>query len=198
MEITEVFSDTNYDAFQQPFTSGEKEILFYTKDTNPSINPSRINIKCQMYQNAIMNPKISKLGQIFNLNIELIHEKITSILIIIGLLLIMVGFYFICLKISIRRQNTSIRWLILILIIGGFILVIAMFILLYKVIAIFYKSDMIQFIEFMNCKNVNRDGFGNYLYAENLYGHFIWFVIMIFLHIIVNVVPSQNNKNEQS
>ena len=151
-----------------------------------------------MYQNAIMNQKISKLGQIFNLNIELIHEKITSILIIIGLLLIMVGFYFICLKISIRRQNTSIGWLILILIIGGFILVITMFILLYKVIAIFYKSDMIQFIEFMKCKNVNRDGFGNYLYAENLYGHFIWFVIMSFLHIIVNVVPSQNDKNEQS
>ena len=42
---------------------------------------------------------------------------------------------------------------------------VANFIYLYKVIMIFYHSDMNQFMEFLKCKNVNRDGFEKYLYA---------------------------------
>ena len=198
INIFKVLSDTKHDAFQQPFAPGEKEILFYTKETNPLLNPAEISIKCEMYQNSIMSPKVSKLGEVFDLNIELIHEKIGRLLILVGLSFIFLVFYFICYIISIRRRSTSFACLSCIMILVSISFAVAMFVLLYKLIVIFYKSDMKNFIEFMKCKNVNRAGFGNYLYAEDLYEHFIWFVITNFIHIFLNLSTSSNNKNEQS
>ena len=76
---------------------------------------------------------------------------------------------------------------------------VVIFVLLYKLIIIFYKSDMKQFVEFLKCKNVNHVGFANYLYAENLYDHFIMFFIASIIDIFFNITSNQNiNKNEQS
>ena len=58
---------------------------------------------------------------------------------------------------------------------------------------------MKQFVEFLKCKNVNHVRFANYLYAENLYDHFIIFYIASIIDIFFNITSTQNiNKNEQS
>ena len=58
---------------------------------------------------------------------------------------------------------------------------------------------MKQFVEFLKCKNVNHVGFAYYLYAENLYDHFIIFYIASIIDIFFNITSTQNiNKNEQS
>ena len=199
INIFKILSDTNHDAFQKPFAIGEKETLFYTKETNPLVIPSEIGIKCEMYQNAIMNPKVSKLGEVFNLNIELIHDQIGRLLIVVVLSFVFLVFYIICFLIAIKKKSVTLGCLSCLMILASVSFAVAIFVLLYKLIIIFYKSDMKQFIEFLKCKNVNRAGFANYLYAEKLYDHFIMFVITSIIHIFFNISSSQNiNKNAQS
>ena len=72
-------SDTQIDTFQQPFQPGQKDKLF-TFYSN--ITSSNIGIKCELYERAIMNPKVKKLGDVFYLNIESIHTKSTQLLIL--------------------------------------------------------------------------------------------------------------------
>ena len=199
ISIFHVISDTKHDQFQQPFSKGEKELMFYTKETNPLINYFQIGIKCQMYQDAIMNPKVTKMSDVFNLNIGLIHDKAGSLLIVIILCLVFLVFFFVCAVISVKIKSLSLICLSLILVLASVGFNIANFVLLYKVTKIFYSSDMNQFIEFLKCQNVNRDGFSKYLYAEDLYKHFNIFVILNIIYILWNLSSSQSEKkNEQA
>ena len=198
ISIFQILSDTKNDLFQQPFSPGEKDIMFYTPKTNPLINYFDISIKCEMYQNTTMNPKVIRMGDVFNLNIKLIHDKMTSLLIVVILSFVFLVFYFICMIISVKSQSLSLVCLSCIMIIASVCFSIANFVLLYRVIMVFYKSDMNQFMEFLKCKNVNRDAFSKYLYAENLYNHFTKFVIVSIIHILWNLSSNQpEKKNEQ-
>ena len=188
--IFRILSDTRYDAFQQPFASGEKEILFNNKVTNPLVSSPEVNIKCEMYQNIIMNPKVSKLGDIFNLNIKLIHDNIESLL-IVTLCEVLLLFSSICIIILSRNNFNSLSCIITLMKLS---LGIANLVLLNKVFFIFYKSNINQFMEFLQCKNINRPGFGNYLYAEDLYEHFASFVIANIIDIYLKIIFSENNK----
>ena len=199
VSIFQILSDTKNDAFEQQISLGEKEKMFYGTNTNPLIDFSIIGIKCEMYQNIIMDPKISKMGEVFNLNIKLIHDKIYSILIVEVLAFVFLVFYFICMIISVKNKSLSLACLSCIMIIASIGFSVANFIYLYKVIMIFYHSDMNQFMEFLKCKNINRDGFEKYLYAEELNNHFTRFVILSVIHILWNLSSSQpNKKNEES
>ena len=102
VSIFQILSDTKNDAFEQQISLGEKEKMFYGTNTNPLIDSSIIGIKCEMYQNIIMDPKISKMGEVFNLNINLIHDKIYSLLIVEVLAFVFLVFYFICMIISVK------------------------------------------------------------------------------------------------
>ena len=68
-------SETSKNYFNEQLTQEEKNKFFYNPGTNPLIQPSEIGIKCQMLQNTIMDEKVTKLGDVFELNIEIIHEK---------------------------------------------------------------------------------------------------------------------------
>ena len=72
-------SDTQIDTFQQPFQPGQKDKLF-TFFSN--ITSADIGIKCELYEEAILSPKVKKLGDVFYLNIESIHTKSTQLLIL--------------------------------------------------------------------------------------------------------------------
>ena len=90
--LFKIRSDTNNNIFQQIIEPSMKEKLFYSINTTPAVNPAEVSIKCELYQNAIMNPKLTKLGDLFDLNIEDIHSKanlllLFAILAIISMLL---------------------------------------------------------------------------------------------------------------
>lgn len=187
-------SDTSKNYFNEQLTQEEKNIFFYNTETNPLLQPSEIGIKCQMYQNIIMDERVTKLGDVFNLNIELIHDKTTALLILWISCLIFTIFCMICFFANIRTQNVTIICLSCCMLIGSFIFAIANFILLYKLILAFYYSDMNQFVQFLKCRNVVREGFSKYLYIEDLHYHIALFILCSIVQMGMQL--SNNNKDE--
>ena len=55
-------NDTSINYFNKQLTQEEKNKFFYNSGTNSLIKPSEIGIKCQMYQNAIMEKNVTRLG----------------------------------------------------------------------------------------------------------------------------------------
>ena len=190
-------SDTSKNYFNEQLTREEKNIFFYNTETNPLLQPSEIGIKCQMYQNIIMDERVTKLGDVFNLNIELIHDKTTALLILWISCLIFTIFCMICFFANIRTQNVTIICLSCCMLIGSFIFAIANFILLYKLILAFYYSDMNQFVQFLKCRNVVREGFSKYLYIEDLHYHIALFILCSIVQMGMQVSNNNNDENRR-
>ena len=83
--LIKIRSDTKVDTFQQPFQPGQKDKLFTFYSNITSAN---IGIKCELYERAILNPKVKKLGDVFYLNIESIHTRSTQLLILYVVLIV--------------------------------------------------------------------------------------------------------------
>ena len=190
-------SDTSKNYFNEQLTQEEKNIFFYNTETNPLLQPSEIGIKCQMYQNIILDERVTKLGDVFNLNIELIHDKTTALLILWISCLIFTIFCMICFFANIRTQNVTIICLSCCMLIGSFIFTIANFILLYKLILAFYYSDMNQFVQFLKCRNVVREGFSKYLYIEDLHYHIALFILCSIVQMGTQVSNNNNDENRR-
>ena len=190
-------SDTSKNYFNEQLTREEKNIFFYNTETNPLLQPSEIGIKCQMYQNIIMDKRVTTLGDVFNLNIELIHDKTTALLILWISCLIFTIFCMICFFANIRTQNVTIICLSCCMLIGSFIFAIANFILLYKLILAFYYSDMNQFVQFLKCRNVVRAGFSKYLYIEDLHYHIALFILCSIVQMGMQVSNNNNDENRR-
>ena len=190
-------SDTSKNYFNEQLTQEEKNIFFYNTETNPLLQPSEIGIKCQMYQNIILDERVTKLGDVFNLNIELIHDKTTALLILWISCLIFTIFCMICFFANIRTQNVTIICLSCCMLIGSFIFTIANFILLYKLILAFYYSDMNQFVQFLKCRNVVREGFSKYLYIEDLHYHIALFILCSIVQMGMQVSNNNNDENRR-
>ena len=190
-------SDTSKNYFNEQLTQEEKNIFFYNTETNPLLQPSEIGIKCQMYQNIIMDERVTKLGDVFNLNIELIHDKTTALLILWISCLIFTIFCMICFFANIRTQNVTIICLSCCMLIGSFIFAIANFILLYKLILAFYYSDMNQFVQFLKCRNVVREGFSKYLYIEDLHYHIALFILCSIVQMGMQLNNNNNDENRR-
>ena len=191
--VSLIRSKTSKNYFNEQLTQEEKNKFFYGTETNPLLQPLEIGIKCQMYQNIIMDEKITKLGDVFNLNIELIHDKTTALLILWIDYIIFAIFYIICFFANIRTQNMTNIFLPCCCLIGNFIFNIATFILLYKLILAFYYSDMNQFVKFLKCRNVVREGFSKYLYVENLQYHIALFILCSIAQIGIQLINNNNN-----
>ena len=190
-------SDTSKNYFNEQLTQEEKNIFFYNSETNPLLQPSEIGIKCQMYQNIILDERVTKLGDVFNLNIELIHDKTTALLILWISCLIFTIFCMICFFANIRTQNVTIICLSCCMLIGSFIFAIANFILLYKLILAFYYSDMNQFVKFLKCRNVVREGFSKYLYIEDLHYHIALFILCSIVQMGMQLSNNNNDENRR-
>ena len=190
-------SDTSKNYFNEQLTQEEKNIFFYNTETNPLLQPSEIGIKCQMYQNIIMDERVTTLGDVFNLNIELIHDKTTALLILWISCLIFTIFCMICFFANIRTQNVTIICLSCCMLIGSFIFAIANFILLYKLILAFYYSDMNQFVQFLKCRNVVREGFSKYLYIEDLHYHIALFILCSIVQMGMQLSNNNNDENRR-
>ena len=144
-----------------------------------------------------MDEKVTKLGDVFNLNIELIHDKTTALLILWISCLIFTIFCMICFFANIRTQNVTIICLSCCMLIGSFIFAIANFILLYKLILAFYYSDMNQFVQFLKCRNVVREGFSKYLYIEDLHYHIALFILCSIVQMGMQLSNNNNDENRR-
>ena len=195
ISIFHILSLTKVDLFQQPFSVGEKGSLFYETDNNPFLKSKDLGIKCNMYTKTIMDPNVTKLGDVFDLDIKLLHEKVGTLLILVILAFVMFVFYIVCMIIAAKNKSLSGICLSCLLIITSIAFCIAYFVFLFKTIVVFYQSDINQFLKFLKCKNVNRDGFMKYLFVEDLYYYFKLFVFLSIIHILWNLSSSQPEKN---
>ena len=199
--LFKIRSDTKEDLFQQPIDPALKGKFFYSTNTTPAINPAEVGIKCELYQEVIMNPKVTKLGDFFNLNIESIHSKanmllLIGILAIIMLLLTIVALFFL-------EQTKSLLFIFLtcILSLGNVALIICNLVVSILFFLSYYNGDTYRFVEFLSCKNVNKSEFGNYLFAEKLKTHFTVFVVLniinLYMNSKVNTTANSNNQQQQ-
>ncbi len=184
-------SDTQIDTFQQPFQPGQKDKLF-TFFSN--ITSADIGIKCELYEEAILSPKVKKLGDVFYLNIESIHTKSTQLLIlyivvIIALFLTILSMY--CLE---ATQSFGALCFACLIILGNFAILILNFVLSVLMVLSFYKGDTHRFIEYLSCANVNREEFGNYLFAEKLNKDFKIFIILNLISLFLNYNSNRDKK----
>ena len=184
-------ADTQVDTFQQPFQPGQKDKL-YTFFSN--ITSADIGIKCELYEEAILSPKVKKLGDVFYLNIESIHTKSTQLLIlyivvIVALFLTILSMY--CLE---ATQSFGTLCFACLIILGNFALLILNFVLSVLMVLSFYKGDTQRFVDYLSCANVNRDEFGNYLFAEKLNKDFKIFIILNLISLFLNYNSSRDQK----
>ena len=190
--------DTKVDTFKQPLETGKKEQLFYSSNTTSSQD---YGIKCELYQNAIMYSKVTKLEDVFNLNIESIHTKSTWLLLIFlfsisFLLLTLISILFL------DKSNSlcalCLTCLTILVNVGLYIANIVIFIFL---LLAFYNGDTHRFNEFLSCRNVNKNEFNDYLYAEKLNKDFNIFVILNIISLFINYQKAKstqsNNENQQ-
>ena len=191
-------TNTSKNYFNEQLTQEEKNKFFYNTETNPLIKQSEIGIKCQMYQNIIMDEKITKLGDVFNLNIEIIHGKTTSFIIIWIVLFLFSAFNSCCFVFALSIQNKTILYICLTsILISYFTSYIVIFILLYKLILAFYYSDMNQFVQFLKCRNVVREGFSKYLYIEDLHYHIALFILCSIVQMGMQLSNNNNDENRR-
>ena len=196
--LLKIRSDTNNNIFQQIIEPSMKEKFFYSINTTPAVNPAEVSIKCELYQNAIMNPKLTKLGDLFDLNIEDIHSKANLLLLFAILAIISMLLTVFSLVLLEKMQSYFYICLIIILAFGIMVLGFSNLVLTILFFFSFYNGDTNKFVEFLSCKNVNRNEFSDYLFAEKLKKDFTIFVIFNIINSLINSKMNQNkNSNRQ-
>ena len=196
--LLKIRSDTNNNIFQQIIEPSMKEKFFYSINTTPAVNPAEVSIKCELYQNAIMNPKLTKLGDLFDLNIEDIHSKANLLLLFAILAIISMLLTVFSLVLLEKIQSYFYICLIIILAFGIMVLGFSNLVLTILFFFSFYNGDTNKFVEFLSCKNVNRNEFSDYLFAEKLKKDFTIFVIFNIINSLINSKMNQNkNSNRQ-
>ena len=199
-------SDTKEDLFQQQIEIGKKEKFFYQMNLSSIALTDKL-IKCELYQEAIMNPKVNKLGVIFNLNIENIHKRATQLIIIFILVIVFLFLPLLMLYLYAKTKSAVIFVLAYIILLANFVLYFVNFIITIFLVVDFYKGDTYRFLDFLECKNVNKDELNNYLFAKKLKNDFIIFIILNIVSFMMNYksnefAPSNNRQrrrqNEQS
>ena len=204
-------SDTKEDLFQQQIEIGKKEKFFYQMNLSSIALTDKL-IKCELYQEAIMNPKVNKLGVIFNLNIENIHKRATQLIIIFILvfghhILLFLSLVFLFLPLLIlylyaKTKSAVIFVLAYIILLANFVLYFVNFIITIFLVVDFYKGDTYRFLDFLECKNVNKDELNNYLFAKKLKNDFIIFIILNIVSSMMNYksnefAPSNNRQRRR-
>ena len=183
-------SDTKEDLFQQQIEIGKKEKFFYQMNLSSIALTDKL-IKCELYQEAIMNPKVNKLGVIFNLNIENIHKRATQLIIIFILVIVFLFLPLLMLYLYAKTKSAFIFVFAYIILLANLVLYFANFIITIFLVVDFYKGDTYRFLDFLECKNLNKDEFSNYLYVKKLKNYFIIFII---LNIISSMMNYKSNE----
>ena len=194
-----VYRDTKIDVFQKPIEPGEKEKYFI----DPALNPDQMlkyDQQCQAYQDIIMNPNTKKLGDVFNLNVEAVHNNSFYIIFINLFVIFFYAFIFIALIFLALASNSMACFAIIVVILSlaAFIIMIIGFIYFFVIIHNFYSGDTNAYISFLDCKNVNYSGFGKYRIVEEFKSDFKWFMIYYTFSMIFSFFTNKKDNNNNS
>ena len=172
-----VYHDTIIDIFQEPLNPGEKEQFFI----DPALNPNKTlkyDRQCQMYQDLIMQPSTKKLGDVFKLNYEPIHNN-SYYIIIINIFIIFSYTYFILAICAIKFFPDlffSFGSIKIIFNVTIYIAALLESILFLLVLYYFYSGDTYSYNNFLECRNVNYPGFVKFKNIERFKSDFSFFV----------------------
>ena len=155
---------------------------------DPASNPNKRNFRdgqeCQTYQNLIMDPKTTKLGDVFNLKVVSIHNRafellILNIFIILAYLIILLGAEIIKCIPGIELIMSIVMYA------AGIAIYIAMPLMTLGFILIlyfFFSSDSGEYKRFLECRNVDYLGFARFRDAEALRSDF-------YFYLFCNLIP---------
>ena len=188
--LFKIRSNTKEDLFQQQFELGKKEKLFYNMNLSSIALTDKL-IKCELYQEAIMNPKVNKLGIIFNLNNKNIYKRTTQLIIVFIFFFVFLTLHLLMLYFYAKTKSAFVFVFAYIILLAKFVLFFVNFIITIFLVVDFYKGDTYRFLDFLECKNLNKDEFSNYLYVKKLKNYFIIFVI---LNIISSMMNYKSNE----
>ena len=175
--LIKVYNDTKTDPLQDNLDVEEKKKFFkYIAQYEEEMNT--FEIKCKKYQDFILESEITKLGDIFHLNIWTIHFC-SYIIIFIFIFHISLTLLVPCLKECAKATNdliigllfSSLRDINLGLPTANFVIIIFM-------INSFYNGDINTYYDFISCDNVNYDKFEKYRSVENLKINFWMFMCL--------------------
>ena len=141
-----------------------------------------------------MNPKVNKLGDVFYLNIESIHTKSTQLLILYIVVIVVLFLTILSMYFLEATQSFGALCFACLIILGNFALLILNFVLSVLMVLSFYKGDTHRFIEYLSCANVNREEFGNYLFAEKMNKDFKIFIILNLISLFLNFNSNRDKK----
>ena len=182
----------------------EKQILSGCINITPNKNIEKKSLQylmvqneCYMIQYEIMKEN-KKLEQIFILKTEKIHDYALSLLIVIfidfilTIILMIICTYF---PFLLRIQN-----MIYILCTLGGIFYGLNFLNLYLFFLFcvtYFNDDTKDYLDFLKCNNVNKNGFRKYSFIENLKFHFNIFMVINILYLIIWIYKRSRNKNRR-
>ena len=197
--LLKVFVDTKIDTFQQPINPREKEMFFI----DPALNTNqalRYDQQCQMYQNLIMNPNTQKLGDVFNLSIDTMHN-LSFYLLIVNLIILC--FYLIVIISSVIIDISPNNGYIAIYVIfaSSCITIIGMilgFILFAFMLYYYIGSDARAYSGFLSCRNVNYPGFDKFKIVKTFNFDFIVFSTLNIISMFCSFYSYRSKKNAQN
>ena len=161
-----IYLFTKNDSFQIPFKRGDKQDLFVPFNKKKADHKNELI--CKGYEDWIMDKSVTKLGDVFHTNIQIMNEKIS---IIIGILILIIVIYII--GKFLHDYFPSIPYLNNILLLsilfthGARILNFVFFI---QLLYYYIFGDIRKYTEFLHCPNVNKKEFA-------IYGRFVFFGI---------------------
>ena len=173
----------------------QKIILNFNLVNKRKIFNRIIDKKCINYQNEIMSNN-KTLNDIFNFNTNFIHFISIGLVVMLSINFILIIMYFLIILFSIIIPSscfcifiTLLFWRnkILAIYIPIFICIIISGLLIILFIK-YLKSDIKDYLYFLKCPNVNKEGFEKFLYAENLKRNLVISLILNIIFLIFNQI----------
>ena len=175
--LIRVYNDTKTDPLKENFGFEEKKKIFkYIAQYEEEMTSQEYN--CKKYQDFILEPEITKLEDIFHLNILTIHFC-SFIILFIYLFQISMTLLLPCIKGCAQSLN---NWIIALLFSSlkeiNYGLSTANFIFFIVSVNYFYNGDINTYCNFLACDNVNYEKFEKYRIVENINNNFWMFMCL--------------------
>ena len=196
--LIKVYGDTKIDIFQENIIPGEKDNYFI----DPALNPDqtlKYDQYCKVYQEIIMSPNTKKLGDVFTLNTESIHNQSFYLIFINLYILLFYVFLFVAFILFIIAPPCAgcIAIVLVIFTLILFVIMIIANILFFILIYNYYNGDTSIYNSFLQCRNVNYEGFRRYRIVEVFRKDFIYFMTYNIISIISSFFANRKSDTNE-
>lgn len=182
----------------------EEQIQLGCKDStlNQQNNPKLLlrylkeEIKCDDYEEKILDLRNTNLGQIFVLNFDMINKMALGLIIlaIIGFAIIFVICCSACSVLCCGEFGAVFLVIFLPIIILFGIGASFTELVLFIILCVNYNdSNISDYVEFLNCGNINRKAFDSYSAIENVYSNYTPFMVLYIIFFVINCLQHYCN-----